>query len=266
MESGIDEYSGKDNGGKRYRTLRGMWSKHVGDNYTTATASDSIQWYAHSKDYWKSVEPSVDGMLGGLGSLTDSDLNSSREFLLNTFPTLNFHRALDVGAGIGRITFGLLIPLFDTVDMLESDPRYLKKAQETALASDLTHKLGTQFCTGMEQFQSQSCVDSNAQQLRYNLIWIQWCVIYLTDIDFVNFLKECVQCLVDDNGVICVKDNVSKSGFVVDKSDSSITRSDKHMKQIFRAAGLKVVDERVQSEFPKDLFPVKMYALKPAQQ
>ncbi len=35
------------------------------------------------------------------------------------------------------------------------------------------------------------------------------------------------------HGVICVKENLSSEGFVVDRQDSSVTRSDAHFKQVF---------------------------------
>lgn len=37
---------------------------------------------------------------------------------------------LDCGAGIGRVTKNLLLPLFDTVDMVEQNPEFLEKAKD----------------------------------------------------------------------------------------------------------------------------------------
>ena len=37
---------------------------------------------------------------------------------------------LDCGAGIGRVTKNLLLPLFDTVDMVEQNPDFLEKAKD----------------------------------------------------------------------------------------------------------------------------------------
>ena len=44
---------------------------------------------------------------------------------------------LDCGAGIGRVTKNLLLPLFDTVDMVEQNPDFLEKAKDY-LVSELT--------------------------------------------------------------------------------------------------------------------------------
>ena len=36
----------------------------------------------------------------------------------------------DCGAGIGRVTKNLLLPLFDTVDLVEQNPDFVEKAKE----------------------------------------------------------------------------------------------------------------------------------------
>ena len=47
----------------------------------------------------------------------------------------------------------------------------------------------------------------------------------------------------------------------MDKEDSSITRSAAYYKELFRLAGLEMVLEQRQEEFPTELYPVFMYAL-----
>lgn len=48
-------------------------------------------------------------------------------------------------------------------------------------------------------------------------------IIYLSDSDFVSFFSRCKAAL-NPNGVIVVKDNVARSGFVLDLDDCSVTR------------------------------------------
>ena len=52
-------------------------------------------------------------------------------------------------------------------------------------------------------------------------------------------------------------------GFYVDRSDSSITRTDEHFRAIFARAGLRVAHSQMQPGFPRAIFPVWMYALVP---
>lgn len=37
--------------------------------------------YSNAEDYWKEVPPTVDGMLGGYGSISSIDINGSKAFL-----------------------------------------------------------------------------------------------------------------------------------------------------------------------------------------
>lgn len=73
---------------------------------------------------------------------------------------------------------------------------------------------------------------------------------------------RCKKALVQ-GGMIGIKENiirVGKSEF--DSVDSSVTRSDSVLKEIFENAGLELVKEETQIGFPQELYPVKMYLLK----
>lgn len=60
-----------------------------------------------------------------------------------------------------------------------------------------------------------------------------------------------------------VKENVCKAGFVVDKEDSSLTRSNAYMLELFARAGMRVLYNIKQKHFPRELFEVRMYVLRP---
>lgn len=77
------------------------------------------QFYVKAQKYWSAVDPSVDGMLGGFAEITTKELQSSRLFLDELFkvrPCPERKMALDCGAGIGRVSKGLLIPFFEKVN------------------------------------------------------------------------------------------------------------------------------------------------------
>lgn len=60
----------------------------------------------------------LSGMLGGFSEISTKELASSRSFLDEIFrckPCPEKKLALDCGAGIGRVTKGLLMPLFEKV-------------------------------------------------------------------------------------------------------------------------------------------------------
>lgn len=74
--------------------------------------------------------------------------------------------ALDCGAGIGRITKRLLLPLFNTVDLVDVTQEFLDKAK-TYLGNE-GKRVGNFFCTGLQDFVPESG--------RYDVIWIQWVI------------------------------------------------------------------------------------------
>ncbi len=63
--------------------------------------------------------------------------------------------------------------------------------------------------------------------------------------------------------MIIVKENMTSSGEIeFDEEDSSVTRPEPILKSLFEKAELKIVRELQQQKFPKDLYPVKMFALR----
>jgi hypothetical protein len=83
----------------------------------------------------------------------------------------------------------------------------------------------------------------------------------LTDEDLVEFFKRCAVGL-RRGGVIVLKDNTCTDvAFVVDREDASVTRSLPYILAMVRLAGLRVVLEEYQEDFPKNIFPVPMLAL-----
>lgn len=81
--------------------------------------------------------------------------------------------------------------------------------------------------------------------------------------DAVAFFDRCKAGL-KPGGFVVVKENICKhTEFVVDKEDSSLTRSNKFMLQLFAKSNMTVMYNVLQRNFPKELFPVRMYAIKP---
>ncbi len=99
----------------------------VSNENESAVAPDTQIDHTTSLAYWSSVAPNENGMLGGYGSLSRIDLQSSANFIAkirrrsSVFPAGKqlLPRAVDCGAGIGRITQGLLAKVCDVVDLVE---------------------------------------------------------------------------------------------------------------------------------------------------
>ncbi|QDZ25261.1 alpha-N-methyltransferase [Chloropicon primus] len=244
---------GQDTEGKRYKSADDMWRQEV------STPFDKGCWYQKGIDYWDKIEASVDGVLGGFGTISPNDLKHSQSFLLEVFGDKLKGKgeegvelvAADCGAGVGRITKGLLSKFFTEVDVIEPVQHFLSKAEES-----LTD------CGAKVNCLLQGLQEVEVRPDRYDVVWIQWCIGHLTDDDCVEFLKTCSKSL-KKGGMIVVKENNARKGFVLDKEDSSVTRSDSYLVQLFQKAGLKVVTSSIENDLPVGLFVVRAYALVP---
>ncbi|KAM3874458.1 N-terminal Xaa-Pro-Lys N-methyltransferase 1 [Diretmus argenteus] len=216
---------------------------------------DEASFYSSAEDYWRDVAPTVDGMLGGYGSISSIDLNGSKAFLQKFLGEGEGKTgkgcALDCGAGIGRITKRLLLPLFHTVDLVDVTQEFLDKAK-TYLGEE-GKRVGHYFCTGLQDFVPEDG--------RYDVIWIQWVIGHLTDDHLVEFLRRCQRGL-RPNGLIVIKDNVAYEGVVPDEVDSSVCRDMEILRSLVGRAGLCTVHQEQQMNFPKEIYQVHILALR----
>jgi protein N-terminal methyltransferase len=166
-------------------------------------------------------------------------------------PTTGSKRALDCGAGIGRIAKRLLVPLFETVDLVEQDPAFVAKGRDNL--AEIASKIGTYYNCGLQDFTPEPGY--------YDVIWCQWVLGHLTDDDFVEFFKKC-KVGIKENGLIVVKENLTRGDDEFDKTDSSYTRTYENLVRLLKKAGLEIIKEEKQTGFPKAIFEVRMFVLK----
>jgi len=163
-------------------------------------------------------------------------------------------RAVDCGAGIGRITEGLLLSIADTVDIIEPIAKF---------SDSLKGKpgIGRIWNIGLEEWDFDG--DNVHESMRYDLIWNQWCLGHLTDAQLVQYLMKCGRAL-RAGGWIVVKENMSTGKEdIFDEIDSSVTRVDDKFRKIFQEAGMNIKRTELQKGMPKELYPVRIYALQP---
>ncbi|BFZ63135.1 hypothetical protein YB2330_004255 [Saitoella coloradoensis] len=220
------------------------------------------EFYEKARNYWNAVPPTVNGMLGGFGSgkVPRVDIQASIAFLSklkqrlpprsNSAENNSLFVSADCGAGIGRVTKGLLAKYSDHVDLIEPIENFAEEARSGALLQE-ERDAGkvTVIQKGLEEW--------TPEEGKYSLIWAQWCLGHLEDDDLVAFFKRCQKGL-REGGLICVKENITMGQNVKDEEDSSWTRTRDSLMTIFREAGLKVVKEDLQHGFPQELFPVRI--------
>ena len=138
---------------------------------------------------------------------------------------------------------------------MEQNRIFLEKAKE--YLKD-TEQAGTLYCCGLQNFVPLDC--------HYDVIWCQWVLGHLTDDHLIGFFKRCLKGL-KPNGFVIVKENITSSGETeMDDEDSSVTRPLSLLKEIFKKAGMEVVQEFDQKKMPQGLYPVKMFALQQKQE
>lgn len=226
-----------------YETVFDMWQKElhgvpdVKDNSTMSSTIADEQppvWYSFANDYWQDeTNCSLDdnGVLGGFAHIAPVDIADSRSFVsavLKTRKDWKANIAVDCGAGIGRVSKHLLLPLFQQVDLVEQSERLLRNVPYYILGSGhgrgrerfktLYQRVGHLYCMGLQDF--------HPIPSRYDLIWLQWVSVHLTDVDYIHFLKRCRSALQHPHGWIGIKENVLLKGlpYEIDRQDSSITR------------------------------------------
>ncbi len=118
-----------------------------------------------------------------------TDIDGSSKFLKGLFKIDDGgrggpgnRRALDCGAGIGRITKHLLQRHFGQVDLVEQNQKFLDQANKY-LGPQVVKKVGRLFCSGLQDFEPEKGA--------YDLIWCQWVLGHLTEPDLEAFFRRC---------------------------------------------------------------------------
>lgn len=250
-EGAQNVYQGSDTDGKRYNTIEEMWADQ-----------DLSTWYTRAKHWYEdNCDATIDGVLGGIGHISDVDLHGSREFLKTlTLPNHSVMSgdppkesiACECGAGIGRVTKGLLLDFIDSCDLVESNSRLLNAAPDH-IATE-SHRC-RYYCSELQDWQPG--------HKKYTIVWIQWVLCYLTDEDIVTFLSRCAQSLVEGGWIILKENTCSQEAFVVDVDDASVTRSLEYWLDLIAMSGLQVKSLKWHGGFPDDIYAVPMLALQP---
>ncbi|WFC99643.1 hypothetical protein MYAM1_002388 [Malassezia yamatoensis] len=231
-------------------------------------------------EYWEGIPATVDGVLGGFGNgtLPRVDALGSRMFLLRVLPYLSstpptafngsprewidlrikqrggkgktVTRALDCGAGIGRVTEHSLLPLVDEVHLVEPVHKFLLEAkrnssewkplQQSEETSPFHAKKLAYFHTSpLQRFpiarpytsvtnaelkieptvMRNGSVTEQEEPVWWDVVWCQWCLQHLSEKDLLRFLKDAQAALKPSSsdadqfqpgGVIIIKENVCR--------------------------------------------------------
>lgn len=223
------------------------------------------EWYQRCVAHWSAMEDKDhDGVLGGYGAIDAEDAAGSLKFIDECVPggaSRSWRRALDCGAGVGRVTRDVLLHLAENVHLVEVSASLLDQAREQPALQ--TH-------AGRLEFTQVSLREFAPPPGAYDLVWAQWVLGHLTDHDVVQLLTRCTAAL-RPGGAVCVKDNTCTPShcergrkYHIDRQNAGVVRTHVHLRSLFRMAGLKLVRASGRCDFPDDIWDVRMYWLVPA--
>ena len=172
----------------------------------------------------------------------------------SSFPLVllrKFDTAIDLGAGVGRVTKLVLLKRYDTVRLVEADGGWSKRSKiylgrkRAARCSFVNSRLDDLTPQDMQNWAG------NNDGVGANLMWLQWTFQYMIDVDVISSLIVLATGLCPNTGVLVVKENrpygmAREDRFQMDtpcgeNQRYDITRSDAHHRLLFQKAGLTVV-------------------------
>ena len=139
-------------------TVRIMRRVAAGSVSTKAEERPRASWYGKAAAYWDEIDATVDGVLGGVGDMTDVDLADSHASfgrqgrICSKGTVAPGTLACDCGAGIGRVS---------EVDIVEQCKKYTDAAREY-VEMDSIRNIYTQ---GLQDFMTEEGI--------YDIVWIQ---------------------------------------------------------------------------------------------
>ena len=207
------------------------------------------EFYDRNAKYWADGgcggKTDNEAMVGDGGGIEDGEEGLAfLDMLIARMPALPRGHAIDLGAGVGRVTKLVLLKRYDEVRLVEADEGWSKRSRVY-----LGRKRASR-CTFMHERLDDITTGDVRDWGFADLVWIQWTLQYLTDVDAVECLRTLAGGL-GPNGVLVVKENrpygkAREDRFQMEIPDMSvnqrydITRPDAHHRRLFQMAGLIV--------------------------
>jgi protein N-terminal methyltransferase len=186
-----------------------------------------------------------------------------------------FERAVDMGAGIGRVASFVLRRHCSRVDLVEPMKKHLKEARK---------KLGGRKWPG--RFYEATLQDFEPHHDKiYDLVWCQWILMYITDTDIRPFLRKAKTRMLAPGGVLVVKENVADqtgSSYFDDEEGElwkpkeqpkrrtlketelpepmSVVRTTGHYESLFEETGFRLLS-KTQQKFSEAEMPMTVWVL-----
>mmetsp|Transcript_11883 Transcript_11883/g.16866 ORF Transcript_11883/g.16866 Transcript_11883/m.16866 type:complete len:298 (+) Transcript_11883:97-990(+) len=224
---------------------------------TSTQAKHRDEFYRANELYWATGgyngSNDDEAMIGDNGGIADGEdgldfldryLASNKSNVVSGCKPRRFDHAVDLGAGVGRLTKSVLLKRYNEVRLVEGDEGWSKRSRvylgrKRAARCSFTH---------------QRLDNLTKREVQYwepaDLMWIQWTLQYLIDADVISCLRILSSGLREGSGILIVKENrpygtQREDRFKMDTPGGEherydITRNDSHHRLLFQKAGLKV--------------------------
>lgn len=137
--------------------------------------------------------------------------------------------------------------------MLEQNANFL--AESDKYLESISAKVKNKYAQGIQEFEPNAGV-------RYNCIWIQWVLGYLSDTELMSFLNKCADWLHTSNSFIVIKENVSSGDEnIFDSEDNCITRTVDTFTSIFNQVNKLKLIHIFKQNMPEGMLPVKCFVI-----
>ena len=190
--------SGFDDGGVAYGSLQALWVEQA-RRHEEYAAANAAWWDADGYGGASDEE----AMIGDGGS--GEDLEHSQRLLdavRAAQPQLLMRSALDVGAGVGRVSKGVLLRRCERVTLLEPCDRWLKQARRY-LGNKRAQRC-TFVCMALQDYARAPPAAA------YDVVWVQWTLQYLVDAHVVAALRGLAASLTA-HGALVIRENPNPS-------------------------------------------------------
>lgn len=214
-----------------------------------------------SEEIWSNKPSTIEGILDGFTNINEIDIENSVYFIetLKKRIGLNgklFEYGLDAGCGIGRVT-PMLMRYCKKLDLCEPVSKHL----------DIAIKNNPNTCEAINSNLQNFCPYNQ----RYDFIWIQWTVMFLSNKELIDLLIRIRKSLKEirngENecykGIVCIKDNINFYEDEIDEDNNCITRTLINFHKIFAEAGYKCILEIQQNFLPSSIKPIITFAITP---
>lgn len=203
-----------------------------------------------SIQYWQKASISYESM-AGISEIIYEDIEINKNIIERNGIVSN--QTLDLGCGIGRVTYENLYGISNKIDIVEQNKVFYNEC----LSRDSLKKIEYSYNKSIEDFFKRDIYNNRY----YDLIWIQWVLEYISmrDIDFI-FLN--IKNILSKKGYILIKENISDiESEIYIEEQGSIIRNEKFYEDIINKYNFHIAESNLCSYSIKDIYPIKYWLI-----